>query len=46
MLSIIAVISVASVPSLFFRKCAKCGKRSGIESSNCKHCGEPFPETK
>jgi len=46
MLGIIALICAASVPSLFFKKCAKCGRRNGIETSVCKHCGTAFPETK
>ena len=46
MMSIIAVICAASVPSLFFKKCAKCGKRNGIEATSCKECGTAFPETK
>jgi len=46
MLGIIALICAASVPSLFFKKCANCGRRNGIEASVCKHCGTQFPETK
>jgi ribosomal protein L40E len=46
MLGIIAIICAASVPSLFFKKCAKCGRRNGIEASVCKRCGALFPETK
>ena len=46
MLGIIALSCAASVPSLFFKKCAKCGRRNGIEASVCKHCGTAFPETK
>lgn len=46
MMGIIALICAASVPSLFFKKCANCGRRSGIEAPVCKQCGTPFPETK
>ena len=46
MMGIIALICAASVPSLFFKKCAKCGRRNGIEAPVCKQCGTPFPETK
>lgn len=46
MMVIIALICAAIVPSLFFKKCAKCGRRNGIEAPVCKQCGTPFPETK
>ena len=46
MLGVIALICAAGVPSLFFKKCAKCGRRNGIEASACKQCGALFPKTK
>jgi ribosomal protein L40E len=46
MMSIIVVICAAVTPSLFFKKCAKCGVRNGVEASVCKACGAEFPETK
>jgi len=45
MLGIIAVITIASVPSLFRKACPKCGMKNWLEAKACKQCGAPFPES-
>jgi len=44
MLGVIALACVVSIPSLFRKKCRKCGARNGIEACVCIQCGAPFPE--
>jgi hypothetical protein len=44
MLSIIGLVSVISVPSLFLKKCPKCGKRNLLDAVRCKACQAEFPE--
>ena len=44
MLGIIAVITIASVPSLFRKTCPKCRSRNWLEAKSCKQCGTPFRE--
>lgn len=44
MLGIIGLVTLVSVPSLFRRKCTKCGAKNSIEARVCKSCGAPFPE--
>ncbi|HPC15161.1 MAG TPA: hypothetical protein P5318_05600 [Candidatus Hydrogenedentes bacterium] len=44
MLGVIALACVVSIPSLFRKKCRKCGARNGIEARVCIQCGAPFPE--
>ena len=44
MLGIIAVITIASVPSLFRKTCPKCGSRNWLEAKTCKQCGTAFRE--
>lgn len=44
MLGAIALACVISIPSLFRKKCAKCGARNGIEARVCVQCGEAFPD--
>jgi ribosomal protein L40E len=46
MLGIIALVTAASIASLFFKKCPKCGVRNGLEARSCKKCGAAFPEEK
>ena len=44
MLTIVTIVFLVSVPSLFFKKCTSCGIRNGIEARTCKKCGAAFPE--
>lgn len=44
MLGIIAVVLVASVPSLFRKKCRACSAKNGLEARACKQCGAAFPD--
>jgi len=44
MISIIAVVTLISVPSLFLKRCPKCGKRNLLSETACKACGTELPE--
>lgn len=44
MVSIITVVTLISVPSLFLKRCPKCGKRNLLNESVCKACGAKLPE--
>jgi len=44
MLCVIAVVTALSVPSLFFKKCPRCGARNGLDAATCKRCDAAFPE--
>ncbi|HEX72428.1 MAG TPA: zinc-ribbon domain-containing protein [Candidatus Hydrogenedentes bacterium] len=43
MVGIIAVITAISVPSLFFKKCPKCGRRNLLKATACSACGTELP---
>ncbi len=38
MVSIILIITIISIPPLFFPKCKTCGYRNNISRTHCKHC--------
>jgi formate dehydrogenase maturation protein FdhE len=40
MVSIIAIITLISIPPLFFPKCKFCGRRNNISRVYCKHCNK------
>jgi hypothetical protein len=44
MLGIIALVTIVSVPSLFWKKCPSCGRRNILDAVTCQVCGAPFPE--
>jgi len=44
MLGVIAVVTAVSVPSLFWKKCPRCGARNGLDNQTCKRCDAAFPE--
>jgi uncharacterized OB-fold protein len=43
MVAIVVVVSAVTMPSLFFKRCGKCGVRNFVDTTACKKCGEPFP---
>lgn len=43
MLGVIALIAIVVIPSLFHKKCSKCGIRNSLDAKVCSGCGEPFP---
>ena len=43
MLGVMAVGTLVTVPSLFFKKCPHCGIRNGLDATDCRRCGKPFP---
>lgn len=45
MVGIITLITAISVPSLFLKKCPKCGKRNLLNLNVCKACGAELPDT-
>ncbi len=40
MVSITLLITLLTVPALFFPKCKFCGKRNVVSKTHCKHCGK------
>mgnify|MGYP001496506740 CR=1 FL=1 len=44
MVGIITVVTLISVPSLFLKRCPKCGKRNLLSDAICKACGAELPE--
>jgi hypothetical protein len=44
LLGVIALVTVVVVPSLFRKKCAKCGARNSLDAKECGGCGASFPE--
>ncbi len=44
MLGVIFLITAVSVPSLFRKKCPRCGAKNWIEAKVCKKCGVAFQE--
>ena len=44
MLGVIALIAILVIPSLFLKKCSKCGIRNSLDARICSSCGERFPE--
>jgi len=44
MVGVIALVTVISVPSLFFKRCAGCGRRNILDAVHCRGCGMAFPE--
>lgn len=44
MLGIIALIAFLVAPSLFHKKCPKCGTRNSLDARVCSNCGDPFAE--
>ena len=47
MLSVVLVVGIVCVPSMFRRKCAECGKNNPLDATRCVACGEPLhrPDT-
>ncbi len=43
MLGVIALIAILVIPSLFHKKCSKCGTRNSLDAKVCSGCGGPFP---
>lgn len=43
MVGVIALVTLISVPSLFTRRCPKCGARNRIEARLCRACGFELP---
>lgn len=43
MVGIILTVVLISVPSLFTRRCPKCGHKNPLEAQTCRACGEAFP---
>jgi ribosomal protein L40E len=44
MMGVMILVTVVSVPALFFKKCPRCGVRNGIDAKKCRKCSEVFPE--
>jgi len=44
MVGIIALVTLISVPSLFVKRCPKCGRRNFLDVRACKYCGAVFQE--
>ena len=44
LLGVIALVTIVAVPSLFRKKCLKCGARNSLDAKECGGCGAPFPE--
>ena len=44
LLGVIALVTVIAVPSLFRKKCMKCGARNPLDATECGGCGAPFTE--
>ena len=44
MLGVILVATAVAVPSLFRKKCPKCGARNGLDAPACARCGAPFAD--
>lgn len=43
MVGVITLVTLVSVPSLFTRRCPKCGARNRIEARHCRACGLALP---
>ena len=44
MVGVIALATAVSVPSLFWKKCPKCGRRNSLDARTCKHCNAALPD--
>lgn len=44
MLAIIALVTAVSVPSLFRKRCPRCGAKNSLDAKTCKKCTAVFPE--
>jgi ribosomal protein L40E len=44
MLGVIAIVAIVAAPSLFHKKCQKCGTRNSLDARACSTCGDAFPE--
>jgi ribosomal protein L40E len=44
MLTIIALATLITLPSMMRKRCSECGARNGLEAKACQSCGAVFPE--
>jgi hypothetical protein len=44
MLGVILVIALVVIPSLFRKKCQKCGARNALDAKVCVACRQAFPD--
>lgn len=43
MLSVVLVVGITCVPSMFRRECPACGARNPLDAKRCVACGKPLP---
>lgn len=44
MVGVIILMTVITVPFVFFKKCPSCSVRNGLDATECKKCNTAFSE--
>jgi len=43
MLSVVLIVGITCVPSMFRQDCPECGARNPLDAKRCVACGKPLP---